>query len=177
MIKPVEEIKSKENVKLDPRQEIKPISNKIGNDKKESSKKSEISDDDEDDHEEENQKARDRYRSSIDYQIIRRLQAQIRNQLPNTDYELEELIHCSKSFFVNWIKYLLGNKKLEEYDLDHVRAVNTFKNKEDSFKWDNFNLLLASENRSVKDIRDKQSERKHILKSRRYLEDKFVKIY
>ena len=102
---------------------------------------------------------------------------EINNHLPDTQLELEELLGCSRTFFISFIKHLLKNKKFEEYDINHVKPLNSFKNKENAFRWSNVNLMLASENRSVKDIRDKESERKHDLKAKQYLEDTFLKMY
>ena len=117
-----------------------------------------------------NRKARELYHNSIDYQIIKRVQAQIQEHISDTDLEIEELFGCSREFFINWIKYQLKNKEFKLYDLSHVRPVNIFKNKEEAFNWKNYYLLLASENRSIKDERNIDAERKQYLKACNYLE-------
>ncbi len=52
-----------------------------------------------------------------------------------------------------------------------MRPVNTFKNKIDAFNWKNVNLLLASENMSIKDTRDKDAEIKQLKLVNHYLEN------
>ena len=121
--------------------------------------------------EENNTKARDHYRSSIDYQIIQRLHSEINNHLPNNNLEVEELLNCSRSFYIQWIKHLLGNKKFEEYDLSHVQPVNSFKDQSLAFTWKNYNILKASENRSQKDTVDKNAEAKQLKLVNQYLEE------
>ena len=45
-----------------------------------------------------------RYKEDIEFKLLKRIQARIKNELPNYDRTIEQLLGCSLSFLLKWIK-------------------------------------------------------------------------
>jgi hypothetical protein len=113
---------------------------------------------------------KNRYKNDIEFKLRKRIEARIKQELPEYDGTIEELLGCNISFLRKWLKFCGGTKiDWDNIHLHHVRPINTYsKNiKHYSYHWSNINLLPASENLSIKDTRNTNSEeiqRKLVLK-------------
>ena len=106
---------------------------------------------------------KNRYKNDIEFKLRKRIEARIKQELPNYDGTIEELLGCNIPFLRKWLRFL-GGKKInwDNIHLHHVRAINTFSEnkKEDAYHWTNITLLPASENLSIKDTRDTNAEKR-----------------
>ena len=70
-----------------------------------------------------------RYKEYIEFKIPKQIQARIKNELPEYDGTIEQLLECSFSILLKWIKF--NTSKHPECDnnyLHHVRPISTYKN-------------------------------------------------
>ena len=67
-----------------------------------------------------------RYKEDIEFKLLKRIQARIKNELPDYDGIVEQLLGCSLSFLLKWIK--INTSKTPDWDnihLHHVRPIST----------------------------------------------------
>ena len=71
--------------------------------------------------------------------LLKGIQARIKNELPDHDKTIEQLLRCSLSLLLIWIKF--NNSKQPDWDnihLHHVRPISTYKNNHYyAFHWTN----------------------------------------
>ena len=93
-----------------------------------------------------------RYKKDIVFKLLKRIQARIKNELPDYDGTVEQLLGCLLSFLLKWIKF--NTSKTPETDnihLHHVRPINTFKNNYHyAFHWTNLLAIDKHTNLSIK---------------------------
>ena len=46
-----------------------------------------------------------RYKEDIEFKLLKRIQARIKNELPDYGGTVEQLLGCSLSFLLKWIKF------------------------------------------------------------------------
>ena len=111
----------------------------------------------------ENQKRR--YKEDLQFKLLKRLQARINKELPEYNATIEELLRCSLSFFVKWIKFNIPNNNITRSNMDnihlhHVRPIGTFaqSSKTQALHWTNIYPIDKHENLSIKDTRNLNEE-------------------
>ena len=69
-----------------------------------------------------------RYQEDIEFKLLKRIQARIKNELPDYDGTVEQLLGCSLSFLLKWIKFNTSkNPDWNNIHLHHVRPISTYK--------------------------------------------------
>ena len=109
----------------------------------------------------ENQKRR--YKEDLKFKLLKRLQARINKELPEYNATIEELLGCSLSFFVKWIKFnnhSINPLNMENIHLHHVRPIGTYSQntKTQALHWTNIYPIDKHENLSIKDTRNLNEE-------------------
>ena len=70
-----------------------------------------------------------RYKEDIEFKLLKRIQARIKNELPDYDGTVEQLLGCSLFFLLKWIKFNTSkNSDWDNIHLHHVRPIRTYKN-------------------------------------------------
>ena len=70
-----------------------------------------------------------RYKEDIEFKLLQRIQARIKNELTDYDGTVEQLLGCSLSILLKWIKFNIFNNPDWEYlHLHHVRQISIYKN-------------------------------------------------
>ena len=119
-----------------------------------------------------------RYKEDIEFKLFKRVQARIKNELPEwtsgpglNDGTIEELLGCSLSFLLKWIKFNIN--KYPDWDnihLHHVRPISTFsKHKHNAFHWTNTLPIDKHNNLSIKNTRNKYEEDQQIKRINQFL--------
>ena len=109
----------------------------------------------------ENQKRR--YKEDLQFKLLKRLQARINKELPEYNETIEELLGCSLSFFMKWLKFnnhSIG-PNIDHIHLHHVRPIGTWMTNPRShlaFHWTNIYPIDKFENLSIKDTRNPYEE-------------------
>ena len=87
-----------------------------------------------------------------EFKLLKRIQARIKNKLPDYDGTIEQLLGCSLSFSLKWIKF--NTSKQPDWDnihLHHVRPISTYKNNYHyAFHWTNLLAIDKHTNLSIK---------------------------
>ena len=109
-----------------------------------------------------------RYKEDIEFKLLKRIQARIKNELPDYNGTIEQLLGCSLSFLLKWIKF--NTSKHPDWDnihLHHVRPISTYKTNHHSsdkiqayyaFHWTNLLAIDKHTNLSIKNTRKKYEE-------------------
>ena len=112
-----------------------------------------------------------RYKEDIEFKLLKRIQARIKNELPDYDGTVEQLLGCSLSFLLKWIKY--NTSKQPDWDniyLHHVRQINTFKNNYHyAFHWTNLFAIDKHTNLSITNTRNKFEEEQQLKRINQFL--------
>ena len=113
-----------------------------------------------------------RYKEDIEFKLLKRIQARIKNDLPQYDGTIEQLLGCSLSFLLNWIKFITNNHPdWDNIHLHHVRPISTYKNIYHSsdkiqasyaFHWTNLLAIDKHTNISIKNTRNKYEEEQQL---------------
>ena len=121
-----------------------------------------------------------RYKEDIEFKLLKRIQARIKNELPDYDGTIEQLLGCSLSFLLKWIKFNTSNhfvsqtKSLhQDWDnihLHHVRPISTYKkNDHYAFHWTNLLAIDKHINLSIKNTRNKYEEEQQLKRINQFL--------
>ena len=93
-----------------------------------------------------------RYKEDIEFKLLKRIQARIKNELPDYDGTIEQLLGCSLSFLLKWIKF--NSNKYSDWNnihLHHIRPISTYKkNYHYAFHWTNLLAIDKHTNLSIK---------------------------
>ena len=113
-----------------------------------------------------------RYKEDIEFKLLKRIQARIKNKLPDYDGTVEQLLGCSLSFLLKWIKFNTskhfvnqtnGQPDWNNIHLHHVRPINTFKNNHHyAFHMTNLLAIDKHTNLSIKNTRNKYEEEQQL---------------
>ena len=92
-----------------------------------------------------------------EFKLLKRIQARIKNELPDYDGTVEQLLECLLLFLLKWIKF--NTSKHPDWDsihLHHVRTISTYKNNHHyAFHWTNLLAIDKHTNLSIKNTRNK----------------------
>ena len=106
-----------------------------------------------------------RYKEDIEFKLLKRIQARIKNELPQYDGTIEQLLGCSLIFLLKWIKF--NTSKHPDWDnihLHHVRPISTYKKNYHlsdkikasyAFHWTNLLAIDKHTNLSINNTRNK----------------------
>ena len=112
-----------------------------------------------------------RYKEDIEFKLLKRIQARIKNKLPDYDVTVEQLLGCSLSFLLKWIKF--NNSKQPDWDnihLHHVRPISAYKNNYHYiFHWTNLLAIDKHTNLSIKNTRNKYEEEQQLKRINQFL--------
>ena len=112
-----------------------------------------------------------RYKEDIEFKLLKRIQATIKNELPDYDGTIEQLLGCSLSFLLKWIKF--NTNKYPDWDnihLHHVRPISTYeKNYHYAFHWTNLLAIDKHTNLSIKNTRNKYEEEQQLKRINQFL--------
>ena len=112
-----------------------------------------------------------RYIVDIKFKLLKRIQARIKNELPDYDGKVEQLLGCSLSFLLKWIKF--NTSKTPDWDNIHlhlVRPISTYKNYYHyAFHWTNLLAINKHTNLSIKNIRNKYVEEQQLKRINQFL--------
>ena len=109
-----------------------------------------------------------RYKEDIEFNLLKRIQARIKNELPDYDKTIEQLLGCSLLFLLKWIKFNTSkNPYWDNIHLHHVRPISTYSNARTkgsknnhhyAFHWTNLLAIDKHTNLSIKNTRNKYEE-------------------
>ena len=112
-----------------------------------------------------------RYKEDIEFKLLKRIQARIKNELPDYDGTVEQLLGCSLSFLLKLIKF--NTSKTPDWDnihLHHVRPISTYKNNYHyAFHWTNLLAIDKHTNLSIKNTRNKYEEEQQLKRINQFL--------
>ena len=121
-----------------------------------------------------------RYKEDIEFKLLKRIQAMSKNELPDYDGTVEQLLGCSLSFLLKWIKFntskhFVNQTKGLQPDWDnihlhHVRPISTYKNNHHyAFHWTNLLAIDKHTNLSIKNTRNKYEEQQQLKRINQFL--------
>ena len=112
-----------------------------------------------------------RYKEDIEFKLLRRIQARIKNELQHYDGTVEQLLGCSLLFLLTWIKF--NTSKQPDWDnihLHHVRPISTYKNNHHyAFHWTNLLVIDKHTYLSIKNTRNKYDEEQQLKRINQFL--------
>ena len=114
-----------------------------------------------------------------EFKLLKRIQARIKNELPDYGGTVEQLLGCSLSFLLKWIKS--NTNKYPDWDnihLHHVRQISIYKKNYHSsdkiqasyaFHWTNLLAIDKHTNLSIKNTRNKYEEEQQLKRINQFL--------
>ena len=112
-----------------------------------------------------------RYKEDIEFKLLKQIQARIKNELPDYDGTVEQLLGCSLFFLLKWIKF--NTSKQPDWDniyLHHVRPISIYKNHHHhAFHWTNLLAIDKHTNLLIKNIRNKYEEEQQLKRINQFL--------
>ena len=112
-----------------------------------------------------------RYKEYIEFKLLKRIQARNKNELPDYDGTVEQLLGCSLFFLLKWIKFNTSKTPdWDNIDLHHVRPISTYKNNYHfAFHWTNLLAIDKHTNLSIKNTRNKYDEEQPLKRINKFL--------
>ena len=116
-----------------------------------------------------NQKRRSK--EDIEFKLLKRIQARIKNKLPDYGGTVEQLLGCTLSFLLKWIKFNISkHPNWDNIHLHHVRPISTYKtNHHYAFHWTNLLAIDKHTNLSIKTTRNKYEEEQQLKRINQFL--------
>ena len=112
-----------------------------------------------------------RHKEDIEFKLLKRIQARIKNGLPDYDGTIEQLLGWSLSFLLKWIKF--NTNKHPDWNnihLHHVRLISNYKNNHHyAFHWTNILGIDKHTNLSIKNTRNKYEEEQQLKRINKFL--------
>ena len=112
-----------------------------------------------------------RYKEDIEFKLLKRIQVGIKNELPEYDGTVKQLLGCSLFVLLKWIKFNTSNHPdWDNINLHHVRAISTYKNiYHYAFHWKNLLGIDKHTNLSIKNTRNKYEEEQQLKRINQFL--------
>ena len=112
-----------------------------------------------------------RYKEDIEFKLLKYIQARIKNELPDYDGTVKQLLGCLLSFLLKWIKF--NTSKQPDWDdihFHHVRPISTYKNNYHyAFHWTNLFAIDKHTNLSIKNARNKFEKEQQLKRINQFL--------
>ena len=111
------------------------------------------------------------YKEDIEFKLLKRIQARNKNEFPDYDGTVEQLLGFSLFFLLKWIEF--NTSKQPDWDnihLHHVRSISTYKNNYHyAFNWTNLLAIDKHTNLSIKNTRNKYEEEQQLKRINQFL--------
>ena len=103
--------------------------------------------------------------------LLKRIQARIKNRLPDYNGTVEQLLMSSLLFLLKWIKFITNkNSDWDNINLHHVRPISTYNNNYHyTFHLTNLLAIDKHTNLSIKHTRNKYEEEEQLKRINQFL--------